>query len=164
VRFLFHSFWKHEDSGPLPNLVFLVGFDVLTAAVMKSTVFWYITPCSPMKVNERFRGTYRPYLQGRRISRAWNQTELCLSPAFTLASCSAYSSTLNIGAIDSSETSVAFQRTTRRYIPGYITLSSPCINTTRYLVRMSKRNDDCRLIILLFIGALHLLRVCSVEW
>jgi hypothetical protein len=28
-----------------------VGFEVLTAVVMKSTIFWDITPCSPLKVN-----------------------------------------------------------------------------------------------------------------
>jgi hypothetical protein len=28
-----------------------VGFEVLTAVVMKRTIFWYITPCSPLKVN-----------------------------------------------------------------------------------------------------------------
>jgi hypothetical protein len=35
-----------------------LGFEVLTAVVMKSTVFWDITPCSPLKVNRRFRGIY----------------------------------------------------------------------------------------------------------
>jgi hypothetical protein len=28
-----------------------VGFEGLTAVVMKSTIFWDITPCSPLKVN-----------------------------------------------------------------------------------------------------------------
>jgi hypothetical protein len=42
---------------------------------MKSTIFWDITPCSPLKVNRRFGGTYRLHLQGRRISRAGNQRE-----------------------------------------------------------------------------------------
>jgi hypothetical protein len=31
-------------------LVF-VGFEVLIAMVMKSTIFWDVTPCSPLKVN-----------------------------------------------------------------------------------------------------------------
>jgi hypothetical protein len=30
------------------------GFEVLTAVVMKSTVFWDIMPCSPLRVNRRF--------------------------------------------------------------------------------------------------------------
>jgi hypothetical protein len=42
---------------------------------MKSSIFWKITPCSPLKVNRRFGGTRRLYLQGRRISRARNQSE-----------------------------------------------------------------------------------------
>jgi hypothetical protein len=64
----------------------------LTPVVMMSSVFWDITPCSPLKVDR------------------------VLSPAFTLVSCSAYS-TLKMEAICSSETSVDFQRTKRRYIP-----------------------------------------------
>jgi hypothetical protein len=35
------------------NLNF-VGFEVLTAVVMKSPIFWDITLCSPLKVNRRF--------------------------------------------------------------------------------------------------------------
>jgi hypothetical protein len=46
------------------------GYEVLTASVMKSAIFLDIMPCSPLKVNRRFGGTYRLHLQGRRISRA----------------------------------------------------------------------------------------------
>jgi hypothetical protein len=81
----------------------LVGFEVLTAVVMKSNIFWDITPCSPLQVNRHFGGTYRLHL-------------FCLPSAFTLVSCSAYSSTLKIEAICSSETSVHFHRTIRRYV------------------------------------------------
>jgi hypothetical protein len=42
-----------------------VGFEVFTAVVIKSTVFWDITPCSPLKVNRRFGGTYSLYLEAR---------------------------------------------------------------------------------------------------
>jgi hypothetical protein len=35
----------------------VVGFEVLTAVVMKSIIFWHITPCSPLSVNQRFGGT-----------------------------------------------------------------------------------------------------------
>jgi hypothetical protein len=52
----------------------LVEFEVLTAVVMKITVFWDITPCSPLKVNRRFGGTFHLNVQGR-ISRASNQRE-----------------------------------------------------------------------------------------
>jgi hypothetical protein len=33
--------------------------EVLTAVVMKSSLFWDITPCSPLKVNRHFRRTRR---------------------------------------------------------------------------------------------------------
>jgi hypothetical protein len=42
----------------------------------KSTIFWDITPCSPLEVNRLFGGTYRLHLQGRRISRARNQSKI----------------------------------------------------------------------------------------
>jgi hypothetical protein len=38
------------------------GFQVLTAVVMKGTIFRDITPCSPFKVNRRFGGTYASIL------------------------------------------------------------------------------------------------------
>jgi hypothetical protein len=31
---------------------------------MKSTIFWGTTPCSPLKVNRRFEGTYRLHFLG----------------------------------------------------------------------------------------------------
>jgi hypothetical protein len=52
-----------------------VGLEVLTEAVMKSTIFWYIKPCNPLKVNSRFRGTYHLHIQGQRISQARYQCE-----------------------------------------------------------------------------------------
>jgi hypothetical protein len=36
------------------NKIYFVGFEVLTAVVMKSSIFWDITPCSPLKVNRLF--------------------------------------------------------------------------------------------------------------
>jgi hypothetical protein len=47
------------------NEVTYVGFEVLTAVVMKSTIFWDISPCGPLSVNRRFGGTYRLHLQGQ---------------------------------------------------------------------------------------------------
>jgi hypothetical protein len=44
-------------------------FEVLTAVVMKGTIFWDITPCSPLSVNRRFGETYRFHLQGIRRAR-----------------------------------------------------------------------------------------------
>jgi hypothetical protein len=85
---------------------------------MKNTVFWDITPFSPLKVTRCFGETYRLHLQGRRISRAEFCLDLlwfCLTPAFKLLSCSAYSFTLKMDATCSSEISGDFQLTTRRY-------------------------------------------------
>jgi hypothetical protein len=69
--------------------------------VMKSTIFWDITPCTPMKVNRRFGGKCCIHVQDRRISRARNQREAGRKQS-------------------SSETSVDIQRTTWSYIPEYI--------------------------------------------
>jgi hypothetical protein len=52
-----------------------VGFEVLIAVVTKSSVFWDITSCSPLKVNRCFGATCRRHLHGRRISEARNQRE-----------------------------------------------------------------------------------------
>jgi hypothetical protein len=54
----------------------IVGFEVFTAVVMKSTIFWDITPCNPLEVNPRFGETYRLHLQGRRVRQARNQSEI----------------------------------------------------------------------------------------
>jgi hypothetical protein len=50
----------------------IVGFEVLIALVMKSSIFWDIMPCNPLKANRRFGGTCRLHLQHR---RAINQRE-----------------------------------------------------------------------------------------
>jgi hypothetical protein len=60
-----------------------VGFEVLTAVVMKSGIFWDIKPCSPLKENLRFGATYRLHLQGR-ISRARYQRESRWQTEYTL--------------------------------------------------------------------------------
>jgi hypothetical protein len=115
----------------------VVRSEVLTAVVMKSTVFWDIMLCSLLKVSRHFEGTYCLHLQGRIISRARSQCasrwqairgtyrlhiqcrkicRACLAPAFTLVSCLAYSSTLKVETICSSGTSVDLQQTTRHCI------------------------------------------------
>jgi hypothetical protein len=82
-----------------PKLDEILEFEVLTAVVMKSSIFWDIMPCSPLIVNRRFRAT-------------------CLPLTFTLVSCSVYSWTMKMEAICSFEMSLTFQRTAWRYIPG----------------------------------------------
>jgi hypothetical protein len=42
------------------------GFEVFTAVVMKSLIFWDVMACSLLSCNRRFGGTYRLHLQGRR--------------------------------------------------------------------------------------------------
>jgi hypothetical protein len=80
---------------------------------MKITVFWDIIPCSPLKVNRRFGGTDRFHLEGCRISRTRNQRESRWQA-------------LKMEAICSSETSVDFQRNTRRYITEESTIHNHC--------------------------------------
>jgi hypothetical protein len=47
----------------------------LSAVTQKNSVFWDITPCSPLKVNRRFGGTCHLHLQCQRISQANKQRE-----------------------------------------------------------------------------------------
>jgi hypothetical protein len=46
-----------------------------TKKIKKSTILYDITPCSPLKINRRFGGTYHLHFQSRRISQARNQRE-----------------------------------------------------------------------------------------
>jgi hypothetical protein len=69
--------------------------------LLNSSVFWDIKPFSPLKINRRF---------GLTCCKA-------LAACFMMVSCLAYSSTLNMEAICSSEKSVDFQRTIQRYVP-----------------------------------------------
>jgi hypothetical protein len=89
-----------------------VGLEVLTAAAIKSSIFWDIMQCNPLEVNQRFGGTGRLHLHGLRISK-----QALLATWAHAGFCSAYYSTLKMEATWSSETSADFQRTTRRYVP-----------------------------------------------
>jgi hypothetical protein len=85
----------------------LVGFEVLTAVVMKSTIFWDIMPCSLLKVNRRFGGTYRLHNHGR-IGPAIYQREIrlcCYLAKKAERKSPIYSSTLKMQATCSPETS-----------------------------------------------------------
>jgi hypothetical protein len=55
---------------------------IINNEIMKSTVFWDITSCSPVKFNRRFGGTYGLYLQGR-ISLAKYRNVGSLSTDYT---------------------------------------------------------------------------------
>jgi hypothetical protein len=48
-------------------------FEVSTAVVTKSIIFWDVMPCSLLSCNRRFGGTYHLHLQGRRNNFSKNQ-------------------------------------------------------------------------------------------
>jgi hypothetical protein len=101
-----------------------VGFKDFTAVAMKITVFWDITPCSPLKVSRHFGGTFRIHLHDRKISRTRNQREIRWQ---------AESTTLKMEAICLSKLLVEFQRATRLYIPEESSL--PVFEFARYVLR-----------------------------
>jgi hypothetical protein len=72
----------------------IVGFEVLTSVVMKSSIFWDITSCSPLKFSRPLLASY-----------------------FTLISCLGCTSTVKMEATFSSETAVDIHGTTRRNTP-----------------------------------------------
>jgi hypothetical protein len=60
----------------LLRLIFrCVGFEVLTAMNMKSTVFWDVTPCSS-ETDRRFGGAYRLHIHSWRVGQARKQKKL----------------------------------------------------------------------------------------
>jgi hypothetical protein len=61
-----------------------VGFGVLIAVLMNSSICWDIPPCSPLKFNHFFAGTFHSHLQSSRVSQAKNHHKagsICLVPA-----------------------------------------------------------------------------------
>jgi hypothetical protein len=85
----------------------------------KSSIFWDIMQCSPLKVNRRFGRICRLHLKGRRICQTRNQK----------AGGKQSDSTLKMEAIYCYETSIDFQRTTWHYIPKDRTLHNHCCET-----------------------------------
>jgi hypothetical protein len=66
---------KHKRSECIKHYLHHLGTAVLTAVVMKSSIFWGITSCSPLKVSQCFERTCRFHLQDRRTCQARNQFE-----------------------------------------------------------------------------------------
>jgi hypothetical protein len=91
-----------------------VRFVVLTAVITYNSIFWDVTPCSPLKVNRRFGRTYLLHFQDRRLSQGRIYREASRA---RLVSYVAYSSVLKIEETYPSETSADFQWATRHYIP-----------------------------------------------
>lgn len=84
---------------------------VYGAERLKNTIFWYVTPCSLVKVQRRLGRICLVHLQARRESRKRESAFLFL------VSCSAYSSTQIMDVVRSSETSVIIHRITWRDVP-----------------------------------------------
>jgi hypothetical protein len=74
---LIHVMMGKATSNDIISPVTLVSTSVTATNIlfMNSTIFWDITPCSPLRVNRHFGGTYRLHLQGRKISRERHQRE-----------------------------------------------------------------------------------------
>jgi hypothetical protein len=117
----YHNYTHFDFKCHVKTCCNIVGFEVLTAAVMKSSIFWNIMLCSLLKVSRSFGDMCCLYLQSQRSSQARNQ----------LFSCSAYSSTLKTEVTCSSKMSADFQQTTWRYIPEDTTLH--CHNIVPFL-------------------------------
>jgi hypothetical protein len=88
--------------------------------VLKSSIFWDITPRNPLKVNRRFGGICGLYLTVQERAKqeaSFKQVASTVNATHILLGyCLAYSSVLKMVTV-SSETTVHFQRTKRRYIP-----------------------------------------------
>jgi hypothetical protein len=116
--------------------------------VMKSSTFWNITPCSPLKVNRHFKGTYHLL--------NWTVVSLCppisyinqhfgkliplLATCFTLFSCLAYSFTLKMESTFSPKMLVDLQWTTFHYIPEDRTLHTTYSVLFKEMMSVSYRN------------------------
>jgi hypothetical protein len=53
----------HTFTFAVANIESYEGFEVLTEVVMKSSTFWDIMLCNPLKENGRFGGTFRFHVQ-----------------------------------------------------------------------------------------------------
>jgi hypothetical protein len=60
-----------------------LGSEIFTAVIMKSSIFWDITACNPLKVNGHFGGTCQPHIQGRRINLTKIENEACSKQSIT---------------------------------------------------------------------------------
>jgi hypothetical protein len=92
--------------------------------IVKSFIFWDITPCSQLNVNGRFGGIRRLHLQKSKNNPS-------ILPRWRL------------GAKYSSETSVDFQQTTRSYIPEDTTLHNDLCQNLKPHNKSVKSSEYC---------------------
>jgi hypothetical protein len=115
-----------------------------------TTIFWVVTPYNSVWIHRRFGRTYRPYIQGRKVSQARSKQETCVNLQFFFPL--AHFSTPKVETIRFSETSTNFCRTTRCYNPLDHTLHSdrcqnlkfdrtPSFEITKYCIRTGQ---ECR--------------------
>jgi hypothetical protein len=135
LRFCIKPFLDNQQIPPLKGLPLGDWF-----CLIKSSVFWNVTPCSPMKVNGRFGGTYRLHFQGRWVSQKRNEHELGSkhsSSGWSLHG--ALALILKMEAICSSKMSVDFHQTsTASYNPATAVKTS---NPTWMCLMFRKTND-----------------------
>jgi hypothetical protein len=124
--------WKSRNQIFARRPTILRRKEVLSAVVMKISIFWDITPCGPLKVSHRFGVTHHLQLQARKISQARNRHEAGSrqSEGSKLVPCLASLRPWRWRRC-SSEISVHFQRTTRYYIPEDRTLHTFIQQTLR---------------------------------
>jgi hypothetical protein len=79
----------HVETTDLAARSLCDGFEILIAVTKKTFIFWDIKPCSPVKVNRRFRDICHLQFQDRRVGQV-----ALLAAGFMLVSYLVYSSTL----------------------------------------------------------------------
>jgi hypothetical protein len=71
-----HDFSNFTDCHFREQGTLYVAFEVHTVAVMKSSVFWDVMPCSVLKVIWHFRGAYCHHLQSKRSKKPiWSRKQ-----------------------------------------------------------------------------------------
>jgi hypothetical protein len=110
-----------------------IGYEVLTAVVMSSSVLWDMTPCSLLKVKIRFGGTCRFHLHDRKISEARYQHKAVRRARLRKFVCDWFISR-KVTNISPSHKSLKEQRTEEAYY-------EPNYNESHHRKRTSNKNQ-----------------------
>jgi hypothetical protein len=133
--------WKHTDQKTCTEIKVMRSLRASlrsSAGLLTSCTFWKCKYAPSTHLPNLFLAiiTSQPQLTAQSFRQSkhitcMKQTEgrAPLAGSFMPVSCLPYSSTLKMEAVCSSETSVDFQRTTRRYIPEYSTRHATCNET-----------------------------------